>query len=140
PPVNAPPQYVPGYAQPTYPPPAYPPIEPPYPPPSYAYPSPPKKSHTGLIIGIIAGVLVLCCGIGAVFYYVGRKAFESLPPSPTVTAAVSPTPPGVPAGPPTAPPAEPTGEAPSGETFRLAPGTKVVFTDRGDEFEITVSD
>ncbi|HEX6077171.1 MAG TPA: hypothetical protein VFZ32_18150 [Micromonosporaceae bacterium] len=54
-----------GYGTPGYPPAGMPP-------PAFPQPPVPRKSRTGLIIGIVAGVLVLLlCGGGALFYLVG---------------------------------------------------------------------
>ncbi|TQS44190.1 hypothetical protein [Cryptosporangium phraense] len=56
---GAPTSGYPGYQQPAYPQPGY--QQPAYPQPGYGYPPvpPPKKSNTGLILGIVAGVVVL---------------------------------------------------------------------------------
>lgn len=153
--VDPTPQYQPGYAQPVYPPPAYPQPEyaqpgypqpgypppgypqPGYPPPGYGYaPAPPprKKSYVGLILGIVVGLVVLCCGIGAVLYMIGRNMADSVAPAPTLSLPSVPTFPGEPSR---TPDGEPSG---TGETFKLAPGTKVIVTDSGDEVELTVSD
>lgn len=74
PPASAPqPQYPPAAPQPQYdqavPPPQYDQA-------SYQQPQPPKKKKTGLIIGIIVGVLLLCCIGSAIAGYLVYKAAE----------------------------------------------------------------
>jgi hypothetical protein len=73
-PASEQPAYQPGYpqqpGQPQYPPAGYP--QPGFTPGGQPYPAggiPPKKKHTGLVIGlIVVGVVLLgCCGVGAVF-------------------------------------------------------------------------
>lgn len=90
--MSYPPPYDPNQAQP----PAYDPNQPtpapyhpnqplpPYGAPGYASPvQPPKKSNTGMIVGIILGVvLLLCavCGVGGYYlFYKANEAIEELP-------------------------------------------------------------
>jgi hypothetical protein len=71
PPTPAPPQ--PQYAPPP-PQPAYDPQQ--YQQPQYQQPQPPKKKKTGLIIGIVLGVLLLCCVGSSVAAYLIYRAAE----------------------------------------------------------------
>ena len=82
-----------------------------------------KKSRTGLIIGIIAGVVVLCCGGGAIIAAVSSKTVSTVPAaaaSPASTVTVS-----VPSTVPTTAAAAPTTEA-------AAPAPKTLLTLKGN--------
>ncbi|GAA1699859.1 hypothetical protein [Fodinicola feengrottensis] len=88
-------QSQPGYQQPASAPPGYGPAsappgygQPAFGEPGYAPPPPPKKSNTGLIIGLVAGVaaLLLCVGAGTVGYFVVFRGTPAPTPSSTTNS------------------------------------------------------
>jgi hypothetical protein len=90
----APGGYAPGSVPPGYAPPGYPGFGGPgFPPP------PPRRRKTGLFIGIGAIVLLLCAGLGVVFYSIGSKADKTLKagakatPTATTVPRIAPPPP-----------------------------------------------
>jgi len=93
------------------PPPAYgPPGYPPQPPPGYPgapYPPPPKRSRTGLIVGIIVGVLVLCIGGGVAAAVLVNQQLKNNNANPTGGTNTGGTPTQGQSQPPTAGPTTP---------------------------------
>jgi hypothetical protein len=124
-PMSAPPGYPPMSAPPGYPPMSAPPGYPVLPPP------PAKKSNTGLIVGIIVGVVVLLCigGIAAVV------ALRGLSTTSNPTAAGSST---APQGGITTPAHTTSAPTPTGETYNMGLGDGVKVTDGSDQWTVSV--
>ena len=96
-----------------------------------AGPPPPKKSNTGLIIGVVVGVLVLVCGGGIGAFALMRNAFNEVADTiPSLTIPVdSPT------------DEQPTDDpAPTGETFEMAVGDGVQVVDGDTEWHVFIVD
>jgi hypothetical protein len=96
-----------------------------------AGPPPPKKSNTGLIIGVVVGVLVLVCGGGVGAFLLMRNAFnEAADTIPSLTIPVD------------LPSDEPTTDdpAPTGETFEMAVGDGVQVVDGETEWHVFIVD
>jgi hypothetical protein len=107
------------------------------PPPGWAPPPQPRSgSKAGLIIGIVAGVLVLClaAGVGVVLFArnLGRQISEALP---TITALPTDD-----EGDDVTPPIdEEPDPAPTGETFDMAIGDGVEVTRSGDQWTVFIT-
>jgi hypothetical protein len=121
---------------PVVPPPGWPPqpmsAPPGYPPPGYPMAGPPpRKSNTGLIVGIVVGVVVLLC-VGGVVALVAVSRFAGNPSA----AATQTTVPVIttPAPSPTTPDTGPTGDT---FNMRLGDGVRVTATN-GDQWGVQV--